>query len=115
MMACPETHNRHVGDTLTVLSAELTQKDANGDPTVVNLTGKTVKFKMVSAAGVEKVAESTATVISAAAGTVYYQFLDADVDTAGTYYGYFLVYDSGKFDTFPAVRRELKIVIHADY
>lgn len=113
-MACRETHSRHVGDTLTALSVELQQENESGVLEAVDLTGKTVKFRMVNSAGVEKVAESNATVISAAAGTAYYDFQAADVDTAGTYYGYFLVYSGGEFDTFPAVRRELKIVIYDD-
>lgn len=109
-----QSHRRHLGDTEVVLAATLQRPDE----TAVDLTGLTVKFKMVSAEdGTEKIA-ATATGISvtdASAGECQYQFSAAGVDTEGTYYGYFTVTDgSGHVDTFPAETGDLEIIIMPD-
>lgn len=70
-----------VGDRRTAIADTL--YDANGS--VINLTGHTVAFLMVSTSGTVKVNYAAATVDSAAAGTVSYSWAAADVDTAGTY------------------------------
>lgn len=95
------------GDTLTPLRRTLYQ---GGE--VVNLTGKTVTFRMVDDAGTEKVAATSATVDDATAGEVSYSWAAGDVDTAGTYYGYFIVTSSAKDDTFPHDGKKLKIIVH---
>lgn len=101
---------RQVGDTQVVLAMTLTRPDG----TAVDLSDMSdVLFAMVTPAGVFKVAETSTnvTVTDAAAGEVQYALQDADVDTAGTYYAYFITEDaSGKQDTFPVKRGELKII-----
>lgn len=111
-----QTHRRHINDTRTVLPATLMQPNSSGVDTAVNLTGLTVKFKMVDSAGAEVIAETATgvTVVTAASGTVNYDFSASGIDTAGTYYGYFTVDDSGEKDHFPVQGRGLKIRIDGD-
>jgi hypothetical protein len=107
-----QKQDRGVGDTGTPLAATLERPDG----TAVNLTGLTVSFQMVSqATGADKVAETTSNVVltDAANGQVKYTFQDADVDTAGTFYAYFRVIITGDDkDTFPAIGKEMEVVIH---
>ena len=112
-----QTHRRRVGDLRTVLPVTLKQPDSNGDLQVVDLTGKTVTFKMVNAAdGTTKInATSTGvTVVTAASGTVNYDFSSGGVDEAGVFWGTFIVTESGDTDSFPVMQQGLKIVIDSD-
>ena len=64
--------------------------------------------------GTTKIAETSdnVTETDAEAGEVQYDFQADDVDTAGTYYGYFTTEDGDeKKDTFPAETGDLEIVI----
>lgn len=97
---------RMVGDRLTPISATLTQNGA-----VVNLTGKTVAFRMVKSDNTVIVDSLSATVVSAVAGTVKYEFLTAHVATAGTYWGWWLVTSGGLTDHYPHDGRKYKIVL----
>lgn len=104
---------RHVGDTQVAIAAQLVRP--GGTP--VDLTSLTVKFKMVTNAGVSKVAETAnnVTVSNAAAGQCEYAPQAADVNTAGTFYAYFTTLDgSNRVDTFPCVNGDLRIAIKAD-
>jgi hypothetical protein len=104
---------RHVGDTEVALAATLVRPDG----TVVDLTGLTVKFTMIDSDGADVIAETETgvTVTDADSGEVQYTFSSGDVDTAGTYYAYFIVFDgTGNRDTFPVRQRELRISIQAD-
>ena len=56
---------RHVGDTEVALAATLVRPDG----TPVDLTGLTVKFTMVDAAGVDVVAETVTGVLVTGAAT----------------------------------------------
>lgn len=103
---------RWIGDTAKVLSVEIMNANSSGVIEAVNLTGKTVKFRMVnSATGVEKVAETAATVTVAASGYAQYDFQAADVDTAGVFDAWFIVYASGETDTFPVATHGLQVHI----
>ena len=106
-------HSITLGNTLTPMSMQLVQ-EVDGAYEPVNLTGKTVKFMMVTSAGVSVVAETTTgvTVTSLLGGTVQYDFLPGDVDTAGVYYAWFIVYAGTEFDTFPADGRTFEVVIY---
>jgi hypothetical protein len=107
-------HQRRVGDTRTVLPVTLQQPDSTGTLQPVNLTGLTVEFSMVNAAtGVTKIAKTSTgiAVVSAAAGTVNYDFSAGGVDEAGIFYGTFTVTQSGETDAFPVKRMDLKILI----
>lgn len=80
-----ETLERIV-DNIEAIGAQL--KDIAG--TVVDLTGRTVTFRMIEiSTGTVKVDDSAATITSATLGKVQYDPSAADMDTAGTYAMYF--------------------------
>jgi hypothetical protein len=69
---------------------------------------------MVNAAtGAVKIAKTSTgvSVVTAASGTVNYDFSAGGVDTAGIFYGTFTVTQSGETDAFPVKRMDLKILI----
>lgn len=108
-----QTQKRHVGDTRIAIAATLTRPDG----TAVDLSGLTVKFKMVdSEDGSVKVAETSdnVTVTDEAAGEVQYDPQAADVNTAGTYYAYFTVYEGTNYEHFPVHEGEFVIEIYPD-
>lgn len=84
-----------------------------GDPavaSVVNLTGATVKFIMRQSGVAAAKVDTTATVVVAADGTVQYEWVAADTDTAGDYLGEFEVTDSsGDVTTYWDLRRAADI------
>jgi hypothetical protein len=108
-----ETHKLSVGNTLTPVGCECVQRGTNGVLGPTNLTGLSVKFTMVDSSGTVVVNEATATVNDAANGLVQYDFQSGDVDTAGTFYGWFNVYSGSEFDTYPVGGRKLVIEITA--
>jgi hypothetical protein len=63
----------------------ITETIKNADGTAHDLTGQTVKFKMRAVRSSTLKVNAAATVVSAAAGTVRYDWQAADVDTAGQY------------------------------
>lgn len=85
-MPCTLSHRRAVGDTLSKFGPITLQN--NG--TARNLTGLTVKFQMYDSDG-DLIVDAAATVLSASAGTVEYDFQSADVAVEGDYYGWFVV------------------------
>ena len=112
-----QTHRRRVGDTRTVLPVALVQPNTSGVLTAVDLTGLTVAFKMVNAAtGTTEIALTSTgvTVTTAASGQAQYDFSGAGVDTAGVYWGTFVVTQSTETDSFPVIQKDLKIVIDSD-
>ena len=110
-----EIHQIGVGDTLTPLGCQCAQRNTSGVLEVVNLTGLTVKFTMVSAAGAVIVNEATTgvAVTDAINGKVRYDFQSADVANAGTFFSWFTVYSGTEHDTYPVGRRKLVIEISA--
>ena len=110
-----QRHKIHVGDTLTPVAKQLKQKGENGVLGAVNLTGLTVKFSLVSEAGVKVVDEATTgvTVTDAANGKVTYDFQAADVANAGTFTAYFHTYSGTERDTFPSEGDEFQVIIQA--
>ena len=112
-----QVHRRRVGDLRTVLPVTLQQPDSTGTLVAINLAGLTVAFKMVNAAdGTTKIATTGTgvTVVTAASGTVNYDFSSTGVDAAGVYWGTFLVTESGQTDAVPVKAKDLKIVIDSD-
>lgn len=110
-----DTHEIAVGDTLTPLGARLRQLGTSGVYEDVNLTDKTVTFKMVAEDGTVVVPETSTgvTVVTASEGKVKYDFAAEDVDEAGVFYAWFRVADTGgETDTFPRGGRQFKIIIH---
>ena len=110
-------HRRHVTDTRTLLSVTLQQPNSAGTLTAVDLTGLTVKYKMLNRAdGTTTIAETTTgvTVVTAASGTVNYDFSAAGVLTAGIFNGFFVVYSSSETDHFPVRVDGLRVMIDSD-
>lgn len=110
-------HRRRVGDLRTVLPVTLKQADESGVLQPVNLTGLTVEFSMRNAAtGAVKIAQTSTgvSVVTAASGTVNYDFSAGGVDTAGIYWGTFHVLQSGEEDSFPVMVQGLRILIDSD-
>jgi hypothetical protein len=100
-----------------VLPVTLKQPDSTGDLQVVDLTGKTVTFKMLNAAdGTTKISATSTgvTVVTAASGTVNYDFSSGGVNEAGVFWATFVVTESGDTDSFPVMQQGLKIVIDSD-
>lgn len=84
-------------DTLTV------------DGTAFDLSGSTVKFKMRAVGSATLKVNAAATVVSAAAGTVRYDWASADTDTAGDYLGWWEVtLGSGKVQEHPEFAIEVQ-------
>lgn len=107
-----QIHRRRVGDTRTVLPVQLVQPNVSGVLTPVNLTGLTVYFKMINSAdGSDKVVTTVTGIIvdDAATGKVSFDFSEPHVDTAGIFWGTFIVSESGETDAFPVIANELKI------
>lgn len=105
-------HTLTVGDTLSAMLIQLKQRDTSGTLSAVDVTGLTVKFKMVDQSGQTKVAltDSNVTVVDATNGKVQYDFQVGDVDIAGRYYAWFVVVGAGsEEDTFPVNGRSLVI------
>ena len=110
------TQQRIVGDRSKAIAAVLRRTNGNVMEDV-DLTGETVEFSMYDADGAAKVAQTAATLDDADAvggAQVSYSPLAADVDTAGTYYGYFTRVDTGGlYETFPTESQEFVIEFKA--
>lgn len=109
-------HKIFVGDTKTPLKVRLKQPGETGyeDVDLTNLGN--VKFKMVASDGSTKRDWTNATKDNSSQGKVSYDFQAADVDTEGTFYGYFRVYDAdgNERDTFPNEVENLMIEIQSN-
>lgn len=112
-----QIHRRRVGDLRTVLPVTLQQPNSSGTLAAIDLTGLDVTFKMINAAdGTTKIAATSTgvTVVTAASGTVNYDFSSGGVDEAGVFWGTFLVTESGQTDAVPVRQKDLKIIIDSD-
>jgi len=85
------------GNRLPLLQDTIT---VNGNP--FDLTGSTVLFSMrPSNSATLKVSGSTATIVTAASGTVSYAWASTDVDTVGTFAGWWTYNMGGKSQDTP--------------
>jgi hypothetical protein len=106
-------HEFTVNDTLKPLNCQLQYENSAGVMVNMILTGLTVKFKMVDNSGLVVVNEESATIIDAANGIVQFDFIPGNVDTPGTYWGWFIVLGGVggiERDTYP-IGRKLCIII----
>ena len=100
-----EEQKRVVGDRSRPISAQLQRLTEDGLVDLVLVDGETVEFSMLDSSEVVKVIQTLATIDDASASggaKVSYSPTADDVDTAGTFHGYFHRVDSsGFFETFP--------------
>lgn len=79
------------------------------DGTPVNLTGNTVKFQMRAVGAQTLKVDAAASIDSAPAGTVHYDFAAADVDTAGFYVAWWrVILPSGQYEDAPEFLFEVR-------
>lgn len=91
-------HFVKVGDTGTVVSDIL--RSADGNP--VDITGASVRFKMMPIGGGTVKVDAPAVNAGPAAGSVYYTWAGTNIDTPGWYTGEWKVtYGGGAIQTFP--------------
>tara|TARA_R110000751_G_scaffold299171_1_gene409699 strand:+ start:392 stop:739 length:348 start_codon:yes stop_codon:yes gene_type:complete len=102
-----------VGDRLTAIAVTIKQPNASGVDTVVDLTGKTVEFRLVDQSGTDIVAQTSTgvTVDVGIAGTCEYAPTAAAVANAGRFYAYFVITSGGLENTFPVESRDLVVCI----
>jgi hypothetical protein len=109
-----------VGDRLTSILADLYYAD--GSPVILGIT-ETVLFRMISRAGVVKINNNGAQIVTrgdAQTGTparVRYDWASADVDTPGSYVGWFIRVSGGETDHFPTQDKEspqFRIIFRSD-
>lgn len=97
-----------IGDLLRVPQASL----KNSDGTPVNLTGQIVKFRMTAQSdGSVKVNDANATIVDPTTGAVKYQWIAADVNTAASYWAWFIRLEASNTEHFPAGHK-FEIIIH---
>jgi hypothetical protein len=85
-------------DTSPKLAATL--EDANGGS--VNISGASARFHMKAFESTSLKVDSPMTITDASGGTLQYSWVNADTDTAGTYYGEIEVtYADSAVETFP--------------
>lgn len=90
---------RKISDTLTL------------DDVAINLTGATVEVAWRLKAGTT-VTTQTATVVSAVAGTVEYQFVSGDTDEAGEYWlEWHITFSGGGRLTVPTADKHTLVVV----
>jgi hypothetical protein len=110
-----QERTRRVGDTREALSAYIKAYNEAGVLTVEDLTGSAVTFTLINLAdGTTKVSGAAATVDDATTGKVSYDFVAADVDTAGKFAASFIVTTSAETSHFPVGQAELIIFIDSD-
>src|SRR5215471_11076072 len=81
----------YVGNLNPSITETITQ---NG--VAVDLTGATVRFRMRSVGSQTLKVDQPATIVSAPAGTVRYDWQSADVGTAGDFLAWWVVTSAGK-------------------
>jgi hypothetical protein len=113
-MTANKPHERQVGDLAPAFNGLAQRKGTSGVMAAWPLTGATVTFTMINAATeVAKVDAAAASIVTAADGTMKYDFAAGDVDTPGVFYGFFTVTIAGNTDTFPANPKDAPIWIHS--
>ena len=112
-----QEQKRIVGDRSRPISAQLQRLTEDGLVDLVLAAGETVEYSMYAEDETEKVAQTAAVIDDASASggaKVSYPPEVLDVDTAGTFHGYFHRVDSsGFFETFPTDHAGFKITFTA--
>lgn len=98
-----------LGDRYTAIGRTL----YNG-PSPADLTGLTVQFYMIAAAGGSPVVNwANAVVVAPSAGTVKYSFQANEPPAAGLYYGWFRAGNGSLWTTYPAHHQGIPIIAHS--
>jgi hypothetical protein len=118
-----QTREYTVGNQAVSITAKLYRPSSNGPTPVVLEITETVAFRMVTTAGVVKVNDAAATIVSRGSSTTNtpaearYDWAAGDVDTAGTYIAWFIrTSATGTKEHFPSQDSddpELEIIIRA--
>jgi hypothetical protein len=96
------------GDRLTALYAQL----LDGAGAVIDLLGQSVVFYMVSTVSdVVKVNGKAANIEDSTTGKVSYSWDAEDIDTEGTYWGWFIRVKDGKTGTHPIGEKLLITIV----
>jgi len=110
-----QEHRRRLGDLREAIAVYIKAANEAGVLTAEVITGKTITFTMVNMAdGTTKVSAASATIDDGATGKASYDFIAADVNTAGKYAASFIVTESGETSHFPAARADLVVLIDSD-
>ncbi len=101
----------NVGDRLTPIRLELNERGTSN----TDLSADTVTFSMFDTADeVVKVDDQACTLTNGGTdGKAHYPWAAADIDTAGTFWGYFKRTSGGLDAQYPQNGRKLVIIIHA--
>lgn len=95
----------------TAIADQLVDASTNSP---INLTGSTVAFRMISQADKSvKINNASATLTDAPNGKVAYSWTGTDLDTAGLYWGWWLVTTNGKTENFPGDGEKMTVKVVA--
>lgn len=111
-----QTHKIRVGETLVPFKFQLKYlDDTTGLYVPYDLSGKTVFMFLEDEEGNDvltgTVGTVQCTVTSATSGKGEYDFKSTDVETAGLYYMYIVVYSSNERVSFPNEEKQLRLLI----
>lgn len=104
----PYTKTFTQNDLRTAIADQL----VDATTTAINLTGSTVAFRMISQTDKSvKVNSASAAITDAPNGKVAYSWAGTDLDTAGLYWGWWIVTTGGKTEHFPGDGEKMTVKV----